>query len=173
MFTICFQFKPVWTTRLPTLYASIVTKKGSHFRRFFSQEIRRLETTGNLDLLRKRYSGSQACKPPALKEKPLGYGKLSFLFVMLIFGCIMSILVVFFEYKTQTKKNEQEIKNEDKEMSLIEEKMGKYLEGLSNRKTETILGRLNPKHPKKDKEKVLIAKRSMTKSHQCISQYCK
>ena len=114
--------------------------------------MRKLETTGNLDLLRKRYSGSQACKPPALKEKPLGYGKLSFLFVMLIFGCIMSILVVFFEYMTQPKRNEQELTNEDKEMSLIEENFGKYLEGLSNQESENILGRLILKHFKKDKE---------------------
>ena len=149
MFTICFQFKPVWTTRLPTLYASIVTKKGSHFRRFFSQEIRRLETTGNLDLLRKRYLVSQTCKPP-LKEKSLGYEKLSFLFVMLIFGCFMSILVVSLEYTTQTKKTKQENTSKDKEMLLIKEKMGEYLEGLSNQDAENILGSLNEKYIKKD-----------------------
>ena len=126
-------------------------KKGSHFTRIFSQEIRRLETTGNLDLLRKRYTGSQTCKSP-LKEKSLGYEKLSFLFVLLIFGCIMSILVVILEYMTQIKKKEQELSNKDKEMSLIEEKIGKYLEGLSNEETGNILGRLNQKHLKKDKE---------------------
>ena len=126
-------------------------KKGSQFTRIFSQEIRRLQTTGNLDLLRKRYTGSIACKQP-FNKKPLGYEKLSFLFVMLIFGCIMSILVVFFEYMTQPKRNEQELTNEDKEMSLIEENFGKYLEGLSNQESENILGRLILKHFKKDKE---------------------
>ena len=134
-------------------------KKGSQFTRIFSQEIRRLQTTGNLDLLRKRYTGSNTCKLP-LNKKPLGYEKLSFLFVMLIFGCIMSIFVAFFEYKSQTKKNEQEITNEDKEMSLIEEKMGEYLEGLSNKKTETILGRLNQKHIRKDKGETKLNIRS-------------
>ena len=79
---------------------------------------------------------------------------------MLIFGCITSILVVFFEYKTQTKKNEQEITNEDKEMSLIEEKMGKYLEGLSNRKTETILDRLKQKHIRNKEDTKTDMKRS-------------
>ena len=123
-------------------------KKGSQFTRIFSQEIRRLEIDGTLDFLRKRYSGSPTCKP-LLMEKPLGFEKLSFLFVMLIFGCIISILVVFFEYKTQTKKNEQKIKNEDKEMSLIEEKMGKYLEGLSNQEIENILGELLTKSTSK------------------------
>ena len=126
-------------------------KKGSQFTRLFSKEMKKLETTGNLDLLKKRYSGSQACKPP-LREKPLGYEKLTFLFVMLIFGCIMSIFVVFFEYMTQTKKKTQEHTSKDEQISLIEEKIKEHLEGLSDQETETILGRLNPKHPKKDKE---------------------
>ena len=125
-------------------------KKGSQFTRIFRQEIRRLATTGILDLLRKRYSGSLSCKP-LLQEKPLGYEKLSFLFVMLIFGCILSIFVAFFEYKTQTKKKEKELALKVKEMSLMEEKMGEYLEGLSDEETETFLGRLFLKHFKKDR----------------------
>ena len=125
-------------------------KKGSQFTRIFRQEIRRLATTGILDLLRKRYSGSLSCKP-LLQEKPLGYEKLSFLFVMLIFGCILSIFVVFFEYKTQTKKKEKELALKVKEMSMMEEKMGEYLEGLSDEETETFLGRLFLKHFKKDR----------------------
>ena len=125
-------------------------KKGSQFTRIFRQEIRRLATTGILDLLRKRYSGSLSCKP-LLQEKPLGYEKLSFLFVMLIFGCILSIFVVFFEYKTQTKKKEKELALKVKEMSMMEEKMGEYLEGLSDKETETFLGRLFLKHFKKDR----------------------
>ena len=125
-------------------------KKGSQFTRIFRQEIRRLATTGILDLLRKRYSGSLSCKP-LLQEKPLGYEKLSFLFVMLIFGCILSIFVVFFEYKTQTKKKEKELALKVKEMSLMEEKMGEYLKGLSDEETETFLGRLFLKHFKKDR----------------------
>ena len=80
--------------------------------------MRKMETTGNLDFLRKKYSGSQTCKPP-MKEKPLGYEKLSFLFVMLIFGCIMSILVVFLEYMTLTKKKKQELSSKDKEIEEI------------------------------------------------------
>ena len=124
-------------------------KKGSQFTRIFRQEIRRLATTGILDLLRKRYSGSLSCKP-LLQEKPLGYEKISFLFVMLIFGCILSIFVLFFEYKTQTKKKEKELALKVKEMSLMEEKMGEYLEGLSDEETETFLGRLFLKHFKKE-----------------------
>ena len=111
----------------------------------------RLESTGNLDLLMKRYAGgSQECKQ-LLKEKPLGYEKLSFLFVMLIFGCIMSIIVVFIEYMTQTKKKKQGFSNKGKE---IEEKIGDYLEvqGLPNQEAENILGRLFQKYFKKNQE---------------------
>ena len=123
-------------------------KKGSQFTRIFHQEIRRLTTIGILDLLRKRYSGSLSCKP-LLQEKPLGYEKLSFLFVMLIFGCMVSIFVFFFERMTQTKKKELAYKV--KEMSLMEEKIREYMEGLSIQETETFLGRLFLKHFKKDR----------------------
>ena len=112
-------------------------KKGSHFTRIFSQEIRRLETTGNLDLLRKRYSGSQTCKPP-LKEKSLGYEKLSFLFVMLFVGFIISIFVVTLEYRTKTKKLKQETTSKDKEMLSIKEMMGNCLKKLSNQEAENV-----------------------------------
>ena len=125
-------------------------RKGSQFTRIFAQEMRDLQKTGNLDLLRKRYTGSQECKP-LLKEKPLGFEKLSFLFTLLIFGCIMSILVVFFEYMTQTKKKKQELVNKDMEMSLME-KIANYVERLSNQETKNILGRLILKHFKKDPE---------------------
>ena len=135
-----FQFKPVWSTHVPTGHSTVLMKKGSQFTRFFSQEMRKLETTGNLDLLKKRYLRSPACKPP-LKEKPLGYEKLSFLFVMLIFGCIMSILVVLFEYMTQSKNKEQEITRKGKE---VEEIIGEILEvqELPNQETKNVLGRL-------------------------------
>ena len=134
---------------VPTSLISIMMKKGSRFTRLFSQEMRRLDTTGNLDLLRKRYSGHQTCKPP-INEKPLGYEKLFFLFIVLILVCIMSILVVLFEYTTQTKKKKQEITDKDMEISLIEEKFRKRLEGLSNQETENILSRLIQKYIKRD-----------------------
>ena len=125
-------------------------KKGSQYTRFFTQEMKKLEVTGNLNVLRKRYLEIQKCNP-LLKEKPLGYEKLSFLFVMLIFGCIMSILVVLIECMTQTKKNKQEFSNKGKE---IEEKIGEYLEvqGLPNQEAENILGRLFQKYFKKNQE---------------------
>ena len=146
---IYFQFKRVWETRLPTQHASIVMKKGSHFTRIFSQEIRRLKATGNLDLLRKRYSGSQTCKPP-LKEKSLGYEKLSSLFVMLFVAFIISIFVVLLEYITKNKKKKQEITSKDKEMLLIKEIIGHCLKKLSNQEAENLLHSLNQKYFKKE-----------------------
>ena len=98
--------------------------------------MRKMETTGNLDFLRKRYSGSKTCKQP-VNEKPLGFEKLSFLFFMLIIGCMMSIFVVFFEYITQTKKKKQEITNE--EVMVIQGKIAEYLEGLTYQDTKNIL----------------------------------
>ena len=112
-------------------------KKGSQFTRIFSQEVKRLQTTGNIDFLAKRYYGSNECKPP-LKEKSLGYEKLSFLFVMLFVGFIMSIFVVSLEYRTKTKKLKQEATSKDKEMLLIKEMMGHCLKKLSNQEAENV-----------------------------------
>ena len=137
------------------MLSSVMMKKGSQFTRFFSKEIRKLQTTGNLDLLRSRYTANRACKP-LLKEKPLGYEKLAFLFLMLIFGCIISSFVAYFEFMTRTKKEIQEHTNKEKEKSLIEEKVEKTLEGLSNQETENIVGRLFVKHFIKDKEDTKI-----------------
>ena len=115
-------------------------KKGSQFTRIFTHEIKKLQTTGNLDLLKNRYSGTQACMQ-RLNEKSLGYEKLSFLFVMLIFGSIMSILVVLFEYISQTKNKEQDFTKKGKEVEVI---FGEILEvqGLPNQETKNVLGRL-------------------------------
>ena len=125
-------------------------KKGSHYTRFFTQEMRSLETTANLDLLRKRSLESQTCEQQ-LKVVPLGYEKLAFLFVMLILGYIMSILFALLEYMTQAKKKKEEIRSEDREISSIEEKIGEYLEGLPIQETESILCRLAQKYIQRDK----------------------
>ena len=125
-------------------------KKGSQYTRFFTQEMRRLTTTGNIDFLKKRYLAAsfQSCKP-SLKDKPLGYEKLSLLFAILMFGCIVSILVVLLECMIQHKKMKREFKADGKEISLMERRFGEYLEGLSDQETENILGRLNQRHIKK------------------------
>ena len=126
-------------------------KKNSQFTRFFFNEMIKLESTGNLDFLSKRYLASKTCKQP-VKEKPLGFEKLCFLFFMLIIGCIMSIFVAFFEYMTKDKKKKQKLTNKDEEMSLIKQKMREYLEGLSYQDTENILGTLFLQYIKMDTE---------------------
>ena len=148
-----FQFKPVWTTYRPTRYGSMIMKKGSQFTRIFAKEIRKLETTGNNDLLKKRYSGSKECKAP-LKEKPLGFEKSSFLFVMLMIGSILSILVLLLEYANQQKKKTQEITTKDVKISLIVEKFYEYTDGfgLSNLEIENILRNLYQKHIRKHQD---------------------
>ena len=82
----------------------------------------------------------------------MGFEKLSFLFSMLIIGFITSILVVLFEYMTISKKKKQELINKDEEMTLIKQKMGEYLEGLSYQETENILGTLFLHYTKMEKD---------------------
>ena len=128
-------------------------KKGSQFTRIFTHEMKKLQTTGNLDLLKKRYMGPQICKP-LLKEKPLGYEKLSFLFVMLISSCILSIIIVFLEYMTQTKKKDYGITSKAKE---VEEMIGEILEvqGLPNQETKNVLVSLLQKCNEKETKQCL------------------
>ena len=123
--------------------------------------MKKLESTGHLDVLRKRFVRSQACKQ-LVKEKPLGFEKLSFLFFMLIVGCIMSIFVLFFEYMTRGKKKPQTITNKDEELSLIKQKVGEYLEGLPYQDTENILDTLFLQYVKMEKEEM---KQNMNNSH--------
>ena len=145
-----FQFKPIWTS-YSAKDSSLIMKKGSQYTRFFTQEMRRLTTTGNIDFLKKRFLASgQSCKP-SLKEKPLGYEKLSFLFATLLFGYIVSILVVLLEYLIHLKKKKQDLKAEEKVISLMERQFGEYLEGLSDQETANILGRLHQKKINKDR----------------------
>ena len=153
---ILFQLKPVWKSSRPTRYGSMIMKKGSQFTRIFAQEIRRLETTGNNDLIKKRYSGSKECKAP-LKEKPLGFEKSSFLFVMLMIGSILSILVLLLEYTNQKKRKTQEMSTPDIKTSLIVENFYEYMDGfsLTNQETENILRSLYKKHIIKNQVNVL------------------
>ena len=119
----------------------MLMKKGSQYIRIFTQEMRKLRTTGNLDLLRKRYRGSQTCKP-LLKEKPLGLEKLSSLFVLIMIGSILSILVLLLEYVNQKKKKKQEI------TTKVGQKIHEYIDGfgLSKMEIENILKNLYQKH---------------------------
>ena len=119
----------------------MLMKKGSQYIRIFTQEMRKLRTTGNLDLLRKRYRGSQTCKP-LLKEKPLGFEKLSSLFVLIMIGSILSILVLLLEYVNQKKKKKQEI------TTKVGQKIHEYIDGfgLSKMEIENILKNLYQKH---------------------------
>ena len=128
-------------------------KKGSQLTRLFTRQLMKLTTTGNIDLLRQRYLGTQTCKQ-LLMEKPLGYEKLSFLFVLLIFGWIISILIVLFEYMTQTKKKDYEVTKKGKEVEKI---IGEILEaqGLSNQETKNVLGRLLQKCIEKETEQCI------------------
>ena len=129
-------------------------RKGSQFTRIFAQEIRRLVSTGNIDFLKKRISGRVLNCKPSLKEKPLGYKKLSFLFVILTLGYIASILVLLLE------KKKQKITTKYEQIPLIEDKIGEYLDGLglSNQETENVFNGLNQKCINKYRVTALLKK---------------
>ena len=134
------QFKPVWNSQSP-IYSSVMMRKGSQFTRIFAQEIRRLASTGHIDFLKKRILERFLTCKPQFNEKSLGYEKLSFLFLIIILGHIMSILVLFLE------SNKHKLTSKRKQVSLIEEKIEEYLDSLdlSNQQTEKVFHELNKK----------------------------
>ena len=89
----------------------------SQFIRIFSQAILDIKNTGRLDIFleeksRQRY---QSCNLPDPKEKPLGYTKLAFLFVLLASGTFLSIFVALFEFFTRR----YQIQKKQKSTSMI------------------------------------------------------
>ena len=101
--------------------------------------------TGNLETLMKRYSSSTKCKIPSTKISALGFEKLTFLFIILIIGMILSVIAILFELKfksNQKNDGQEEVESSSKEIEKLEEITRRLLEGPLQEKTEKCLKRL-------------------------------
>ena len=130
------------------MHGSYIMRKQSEFTRIFGQAMLDIKDSGLIDLLVEKYrhrcttsENSNTMKP---SHKPLGYEKLSLLFLILISGFILSIFVIFFEWITQNiqKKHDSVIENQDLKLSIISEVIEKNLWGLSANESENIFQRI-------------------------------
>ena len=120
-------------------------KKNSLFTDHFKHILNNLKTTGNLEILMKRYSSSTKCKIPSTKISALGFEKLTFLFIILIIGMILSVIAILFELKfksNQKNDGQEEVESSSKEIEKLEEITRRLLEGPLQEKTEKCLKRI-------------------------------
>ena len=78
----------------------MIMNKKSQFTKIFSQAILDMKDNGRLDIFhgRKSQQNKQSCSLPDPKQKPLGFKKLTFLFIVLVSGIFISVSVVLFEF---------------------------------------------------------------------------
>ena len=103
-----------------------------------------LKTKGTIDILMKKYSNSTKCNIQSTKISALGFEKLTFLFIILITGIILSLIAIVFELKSKPdERNEQEeLKSSSEEIDKLEKIARRLLEGPLQEKTEKCLKRL-------------------------------
>ena len=131
------------------MHGSYIMRKQSEFTRIFGQAMLDIKDSGLIDLLVEKYrhrcttsENSNTINP---SQKPLGYEKLSLLFLVLISGFVLSIFVIFFEWiaqKIQKKHDSVTEEDQDLKLSIISEVIEKNLWGLSANETENIFQRI-------------------------------
>ena len=103
-----------------------------------------LKTKGTIDILMKKYSNSTKCNIQSTKISALGFEKLTFLFIILITGIILSLIAIVFELKSKPdQRNEQEeLKSSSREIDKLEKIARRLLEGPLQENTEKCLKRI-------------------------------
>ena len=142
---LTFQFKTAWTSSSFDAM-SMIMNKNSQFTRIFSQAILEMKATGRWDILNieKSRHKDQSCDIPDLKEKPLGYKKLAFLFVVMLSGILISFFVVLFEViaKMYSEKQKSTATIEDHELNSLDDHIEEFLEALSVEGTRKLFQRI-------------------------------
>ena len=134
------------------MHASYIMRKQSEFTRIFGRAILDMKEGGLIDLIVEKYrhrcTTSENSNTMNTSQKPLGYEKLSLLFLVLISGYILSLSVIFFEWIAQKiqKKHNSVSKDRDLKLTIIAEEIEENLRGLSTEETENILHRILQRH---------------------------
>ena len=112
---------------------SWMMNKKSQFTKIFSQAFLEMKDNGRLDTFHARKSQqiNQSCTLPEPKEKPLGFKKLAFLFLVLVSGIFISIFVVFFEFIAKIYSKKQKC------TTTIKEETEKVFQRILKRKMNT------------------------------------
>ena len=121
-------------------------KKNSHFTKHFNHIINGLKATGNLDILMMKYPISSPTNAYDNKSSTytvsIGFEKLTFLFVILFIGIILSLIGIIFEFKFKPMKKQEKYEPSSKEMDDFENKTKALLEGPLKEKAKKSLKKL-------------------------------
>ena len=121
------------------------------FTTFFSNAILELKEKGQLTILQNDYEHSQApsnCQPLLSPNNTTnikavsGFEKLTFLFVILFIGFILSFSVVMVEKLKSSKKTITDDEKRSKKIAQIEVELRKTLDGLLEEEKEKCLIKL-------------------------------
>ena len=128
-------------------------KKNSQFIEHFNNILNDLKTTGNLEILMKKYpiSSSTTCNMPSTQNLAIGFEKLAFLFLILFTGIILSLIAIIFELKLKPnqRNGQEEVEPSSKEIDELEMKTRRLLEGPLKAKTEKCLKSLLDEYRRK------------------------
>ena len=116
-------------------------QKNSAYTKYFNHVLKDIRENGQLDILKKRYATAPNtyCKNLSKNDlAPLGYEKLTSLFIILIVGTILSLFIFMFE-KSEMKK---ELRSFSEEIEELEIQTRKLLDGSLKEKTGICLKRL-------------------------------
>ena len=118
-------------------------QKNSIYTKYFNYVLKVIRQNGQLDIIRKRYSiaPNTYCKNLSKNDLALGYEKLTFLFIILIIGSILSFFIFMFEYKMKSDKK-KELRDFSEEIEELEIQTRKLLDGSLKEKTGICLKRL-------------------------------
>jgi hypothetical protein len=112
MLSVCIslllQFLIVWKSPLPMWQSSFAIAKGSPYGLFMRHLIRKMIENGEIHRLISRFEhtvNSQDCKSGLAKGNPLGFKKVSFPFVVALFGFLLSGLIYLCEIIFWTPKS--------------------------------------------------------------------
>ena len=144
----------------------MIMNKKSQFTKFFGQAILDMKDTGRLDIFlqEKSLHRHQSCDQPELYQKrPLGYEKLTFLFVILMSGISTSLFIILFECisKRYSAKPKSIAAIWNHEINPVNDHIEEFLEGLSAEEIEKAFQRIVQKRIKKSNSCPELAVRLM------------
>ena len=118
-------------------------QKNSAYTKYFNHVLKDIRQNGQLDILKKRYTIAPKtyCSNLPKTNLALGYEKLTFLFVILIIGTVLSFFIFMLEFKMKYDKK-KELGYSSEEIEELEIQTRKLLDGSLKEKTGTCLKRL-------------------------------
>ena len=118
-------------------------QKNSAYTKYFNHVLKDIRQNGQLDILKKRYkiAPNTYCRNLPKTNLALGYEKLTFLFVILIIGTVLSFFIFMLEFKMKYDKK-KELGYSSEEIEELEIQTRKLLDGSLKEKTGTCLKRL-------------------------------